>query len=249
MLNAQNFAATSYSLGINQQFYAPNGINVDIGSVGFGCTPSHSINKAGNQYSVDGYTINLNDGRPGATVAKNCSLANTCQDITNGVQALSQELAALSFDSVNNAVNVAQNVMQFEVNAVDCNGIAAFSLSASAVFGRANSQIQVINNTAGINLVVINLYGAHVTLVSSVNMGGNWLGSDYGRARTIWNLYQAVTLELDNSVQGCLLAPGATVSPATNHVMYGVVVVQSFSTQSEVHHPYIVFPPGLTVCE
>jgi len=249
MLPTQNFPATSYSLQINQQIYAPKGIDVNIGSVTFGCSPSHSINKKStNQYSVDGYTINLKEGSSGATIVENCTLAATCQDITNSVQALSQELAALPFDSVHNTAITSQKSIKFAVNAVDCNGVAVFNLSASAVFDQSIVNIQIDNNTAGINLVVINLSGATVTLASSVNMGGAWLSSDYGRARTIWNLYQAVTLELDNSVQGCLLAPEAAVS-STRNAIHGVTVVKSLSTQDGVQPPYIVFPPNLTVCE
>jgi choice-of-anchor A domain-containing protein len=247
-LNSQNYPADFFSLEINRQIYAPNGINVDLGSVAFGCSPPHSIQNGGSgKYIVNGYTINLNDGRSGAIVEENCTLANTCANITNDVLTLSQELANLPVDSVHNVFISQPNQIEFNVNAVDCHGIAVFNLSASAVFGSTNANIQINNNTAGINLVVINLYGESVTLLSSVNMNCPWLNSDYGRARTIWNLYQAVQLELDNNVQGCLLAPKAAVS--TNEVIYGVVVVESFSTQSEVELPYIVVPPGLTECE
>jgi len=251
-LTTGNWPAQSYTLEINQQIYVQNGINVQTGSVGFGCNPNHNIvHVGGGQYTVNGQRINLNDGRPTATVNQNCIIANACQNISGGLLSLSQQLALLPFDSINNIFqyNSQTNQISFIVNAVDCNGIAVFNLPANQVFGQTNAEIVVVNNNANLNLIAINLSGQDVTLAQSVNMNGNWLRSVYGQARTIWNLYQAVTLELGNSVQGSLLAPTATIATGNSQTVSGVLVINSLTIPMNVNQPYIVFPPSLTACE
>lgn len=250
-LTTQNYPASSYSLVINGTISARNGIIVQTGSIEFGCNPSHTIVKQGNQYTVDvNNTIISNDNRAGVVVVQNCTVASTCQSVAAGVQDLSAALSLLPSNATNNLTfNSQQNTLSLTVNAVDCNGIAVFNLNASAVFGRQNLQIQIFNNTQALKLVVINLSGASVTLLSSVHMSGNWLGNDYGRARTIWNLFQAVTFAFDSTVYGALLAPKATVSPTTNQAIYGVAVLKSFITNAGARQPYIVYPTGLNTCD
>jgi choice-of-anchor A domain-containing protein len=68
-------------------------------------------------------------------------------------------------------------------------------LSASAVFGGTNNRVQILNQTAGINLVVINLSGSSVSLLASMDNSVGWLSSTSGLAGTIWNFYQAVSLD------------------------------------------------------
>jgi choice-of-anchor A domain-containing protein len=144
--------------------------------------------------------------------------------------------------------NTQQNLVQLYVNTVDCNGIAVFNLSASAVFGVTNNRVQILNQIAGINLVVINLSGLSVSLDASMDNNVGWLSSTSGLAGTIWNFYQADSLEFSSTTYGGILAPLASVT-SNNQVLNGVFVINSFSTQSEVHHPYINFPPSLTRCE
>jgi choice-of-anchor A domain-containing protein len=78
---------------------------------------------------------------------------------------------------------------------------------------------------------------------------GVWLTSDYGRARTIWNLYEAVTLDLQNTVSGSLLAPQATMTSVDDQDINGVVVIHTLNTQGEIHHPYLNFPTSLVRCQ
>jgi hypothetical protein len=101
----------------------------------------------------------MQDGRIGVTIAQDCTVGGQCQNISADVLNLSGALSLLPYDSVDNVIqmNTQTNLVQLYVNVVDCNGIAVFNLRASVIFGETNNQVQIINNTAGINLVVINL--------------------------------------------------------------------------------------------
>jgi choice-of-anchor A domain-containing protein len=74
-------------------------------------------------------------------------------------------------------------------------------------------------------------------------MQGTWLGSLYGKARTIWNLYEGVTLHLKIGISGALLAPKATIPYDSTVTMEGMTVVNSMSTQGEIHAPRLISLP------
>lgn len=250
-LNQQTFAADSYILEVNRGVSATNGITLQVGRLGVGCNPNKTITKSGNQYKVDGSTVLVNDNRNGAGVQAECDLDSRCQNISSGLITLSQQLALLPADSVSNPVQIDQQGkrMQFMVNKTDCNGMAVFNLSADSVFNQQNREIYFNKNTNNVDLVVVNLYGSQVILGSSVNMPSSWLTTEEGKSKVIWNLYQATDLQLNAVVNGALLGPYAVISNAGNHVINGVTVLKNFITQSEIHHPYITFPPGLARCE
>ena len=129
----------------------------------------------------------------------------------------------------------------FNVINVDANGIAIFNVSLSSVFGSSNVQ-QIITNIQNTNLqlIVINLYGTSVTWSGS-NINDQWFNSKTtGQSHTIWNFYQAITLNFDSNMKGAVLAPYATIT--TNIEIDGSVAVRSLNTQGEVHHPLVVFP-------
>lgn len=251
-LNASNFAASAYNLQINRNFVAQNGITINAGSVAVGPNPQKTVIETGsNTYTVSGSKIILNDNRVGANVTVDSVLPSRCQNISNGLLALSSQLALLPANNISNPVIVDQQGkrLTFNLNNPDCNGIIVFNLSAESVFNRQNGQIVFSNNTNNIDLVVVNLYGVQVTLGSSVGFPSSWLTTEEGKSKVIWNLYQATGLTISAPLQAALLAPQAVVSGTVSVTMFGVVVLEKFNTQAEVHHPYIIFPPGLTRCE
>jgi hypothetical protein len=124
---------------------------------------------------------------------------------------------------------------------VDANGIAVYNLSANLVFGNDKvQQIGLTSQNTGLQLVVINLYGASVTWSGS-NLVGDWFNTvATGESHTIWNFYEATTIVFDSNLRGALLAPLAVVT--TNINIDGSVAVRSLYSTGEVHSAQLVFP-------
>ena len=244
-------SAASYSLELNGQIVSGNGIQVNAGSLGVGTNPAHTIVANGVVgYTLDGRTVNMNGGNQGATINVEANLTAKCTSLTNNLQTLSSNLAALSNTPGNNVtIPTSQSgPLNFYVNNVDVNGMAVFNLNGNTVLNNPLvQQIEIIIGTSvssSLQLVVINLSGTSISF-SYGNFVGPWLTSILtGRSHTIWNLPQATSLTINSNWMGALLAPYAVVTTSVN--IDGATAVLSLTTTAELHDPPIIIPPCVT---
>ena len=249
-INANSYPAANYSLEVNGQIVAGNGIQVNAGSFGVGTNPAHTIVANGVVgYTVDGRSVNMNGGNQGATVNTDANLTAKCAAITSSIQALSVGLAALASTPGNNVSIPASQPgpLNFYVNTVDANGVVVFNLVGNTVLNNnLVQQIEIIigaSVSASVQLVIINLSGTSISFAQG-NFVGAWLTSiTTGRSRTIWNLAQATTVSISRNWMGALLAPNAVVTASVN--IDGATAVQSLTTTAELHDPPVIFPACL----
>ncbi len=242
-LDQNTFNPRTFSLEINGSTNG-NSINVDIGSVAVGPYPSNRVTKGSgnNQYTIDGkLLVNVNQGNNNATVQIDQTLPSRCADIISSITYLSTALSQLSPNNNVTFPSPQPNPLIFNVINVDANGLAIFNVSASSVFSNGNVQRITTNiQNTNLQLLVINVYGTSVSWSGS-NIDDAWFNSDTtGQSHTIWNFYQAKTLNFNSNMKGAVLAPYGTV--VTNIDINGAVAVQSLNTQGEVHHPLLIFP-------
>jgi choice-of-anchor A domain-containing protein len=110
-----------------------------------------------------------------------------------------------------------------------------FAVTGSDLASANNVTINVPNGSA----VVVNVNG---TTGRMANFGFTLNGAT--RAKTLYNFYQATTLELTGiGVEGSVLAPFATIS-FPNGVVHGTLVGQAVSGNGQFNHePYTACPP------
>ena len=242
-LDQNTYNPLAYTLEVNGSITSSGSINIDSGSLALGPYPSNRVVKnSNNQYTIDkSVQVNLNQGNQGATAQIDSTLPSRCAAIISSIIYLSNTLSQLSPN--NNATFSASRPgpLQLNVNNVDVNGIAVFNLSGSTIFDSSIvQQIGVYPQNANLQLVVINVYGTSVSWSGS-NLVDDWFNTaTTGQSHTIWNFYQATTLNFNSNMKGAVLAPYATL--VTQIEIDGAVAVQSLDTTGEVHHPLVVFP-------
>lgn len=91
-----------------------------------------------------------------------------------------------------------------------------------------------------IKLVVINVAGRNVNLLSETNTIGKWFDDSANRAKTLWNFHQVESVTFRTFTKGAILAPLTLVQ--TKQVIEGSTYVHSLSTESEIHRPLLDFP-------
>ena len=245
-LPKSTFNPLTYSLEINGSTTKSGGtINVDTGSVALSPYPSNRIVKkpnTNNQYTVDNQiTFVLNQGNANATVRIDETLPRRCASIVSNIKELS---AALSQLTPNNNVTIPSQQpgpLNFDVYTVDGNGVAVFNVSIKDVFDNSKvQQMEIIPKNSNIQLVVVNVYGLSASWSGS-NFVGSWLNdADFGRSRTIWNFYQAVSLTLNPNMRGVVIAPYAVVSTGSN--VDGAIAAKTLYAGGEVHLPLLTVP-------
>ncbi|CAF1122394.1 unnamed protein product [Didymodactylos carnosus] len=241
-IDQNNFNAKSPCLEINGALPSGGGSpNVQVGSVSVGSNPVHTLTKKGTtQYQIDQLQFNLNGGNQGATAFVDSNLPSKCAAITSGLQTLSSSLFQITPNNNATIPSGQPSPLNLNVNNVDSNGIAIFNLSGSSVLANKYvQQIQININNANCKFILINLYGTAVNF-NQGNLVGSWITNLNGRAKTLWNCPQATTMNLQQNLQGALLAPNAVVQASSN--IDGATAVKSLTTQSELHNPPIQFP-------
>lgn len=128
------------------------------------------------------------------------------------------------------------------VDQTNCHGVAILKFDANELFN-ASSILSIELQTTlivQINLIVINVLGRNPILPANIKFNNNPWMNDSANARTIWNFYQAETLELRNVFMGAILAPLAAVQ--TNATIIGSIAAQSLMTTSDIQHSTVVMP-------
>jgi choice-of-anchor A domain-containing protein len=211
-LNQGSFPATTPSLEIAGSVANGNPLNINAGSVQVG--PSNTVqvlNPTQSKLNNNRY-VNLNQGNSGATVSVNNTLSSKASTILASLQ---QGSVALSQIAANNTASIPTGQpgpLIFNVTAKDSDGLAIFNVSAASIFDNNKVQQIQINNTVNASNILINVTGTSVNWTNG-NKVGSWLTSSSGRAHTLWNFYQATSINLGSrNFMGTLLAPLASVS-------------------------------------
>jgi choice-of-anchor A domain-containing protein len=242
-LDQNTFNPLTYSLEINGSTTSGSTINVDSGSIALGPYPSNRTVKINNnQYTVDNHIqFTLNQGNQGATVQIDQTLPKRCADMTSGIIYLSKILSKLSPNNNATFSSSRPGPLELNVNNVDVNGIAVFNVSGNTVFDSSIvQQIGLYPQNTNLQFVVINVYGKAISWSGS-NIVDDWFNSKTtGQPHTIWNFYEATTLNFDSNMKGAILAPYAALVTSSN--IDGVVAVQSLDSTAEIHHPLVIFP-------
>lgn len=236
-LNQGSFPATTPSLEIAGSVANGNPLNINAGSVAVG--PSNTVqylNPTQRKLNNNRY-VNLNQGNSGATV----SVVNTVgSKAGTAISALQQGSLALSALAANNTVTIPSGQpgpLIFQVNAKDSEGLAIFQVNGAAIFANNKvQQIEIRNNVNATN-ILINVAGTSVTW-NNGNKVGSWLTGSNGRAHTLWNFYQATSINLGSrNFMGTLLAPNATVTLSGQ--FNGALAVQALTAQAALQQPLL----------
>jgi len=191
------------------------------------------------QYTVNGRAFNMNGGNSGATATESTVLSQKKADITTQLETLSTYLSTLS-DNSGNYVSIPGNQpapFKFQANSKDNDGVSIFDIAASDLFGNSKVQQIEIKNHVDADMILINVSGKTVTF-NNGNMVGPWLTSMNGRSKTLWNFYEATSIDFTSkNMMGAVLAPNANVQ--TRHVIDGATAVRSLETTSEIHLPLL----------
>ena len=235
--NESSLPAGAVSVELSGTISSGSPVNIQYGSLRVKTGTAISGGPVG--WTVAGRTFNLNAGNSGATAAVSSTLTTKGNTIRANLAAASTQLATATATGSNTVtVPSSPGVLIFNVNFKDASGLAIFNVSDSSIFENANvSQIQ-INNNVGATTILINVSGTTVNW-SNGNMVGTWLNdasSTGGRARTLWNFYQATTLNFNSrNFMGAVLAPKASLTTSGN--IDGAVAVTNLTTTAEVHLP------------
>jgi len=199
--------------------------------------------------------INLQAGnaRVGGTVSGNINFNGGGSLISDpGVSAIASQLAAemasssafLQGLSSNSSVQIPGGQPGAAVfnAAPDANGVAVFNIDGSFF---SNSLIQQIDlNANGASSIVVNVTGSNINY-NTGNFVGGWLANSV-RATTVWNFFEATSIDMDRAFNGAILAPGAHLTNST--ILSGAVWVDSFDQKGEVHLPFytgVIPAPGV----
>lgn len=236
----QTFSPLEYSLEINGSTVSGNPINIQKGSVGVGPSPANRITKISNtQYKIDNnFMVNLNQGN-GANVTVNQALPTKCASMISNLKDLSTTLSQLSPNNFVDFPTSQPGPVYLNVTNVDTYGVAVFNFSLSSIFSDKVQSIALIPTNSQVQLVVINVYGSAATWQQG-SLNGNWFGSTYGIAHTIWNFYQATSLTFQVSMKGTVLAPSATLTVRSQ--MNGAVAANILNAEAAIFSPLAIFP-------
>jgi len=193
------------------------------------------------QYTVNGRAFNMNGGNSGATATTEESivLSQKKADITAQLETLSTYLSTFS-DNSGNYVSIPGNQpasFKLQANSKDNDGVSIFNIAASDLFSNSRVQQIEIKNHVDADMILINVSGKTV-IFNSGNMVGPWLTSSDGRSKTLWNFYEATSIDFTSkNMMGAVLAPKANVQ--TGHLIDGAAAVRSLETTSEIHLPLL----------
>lgn len=208
-----------------------NWLGVDVLSVAGNMTIGNQIQiEAGNLRRGGTRTGNVNFNGGGSEIV-DPSLPSQVAAIVSELTLTSAALQALTPDSVLNLPSPQPGPAQFVANPGG-DGIAVFNINGDNLF--ENGLVQQIEMAVnGASAIVINVSGTDINWNGGSNMvGASWAGI---RATTIWNFWQAQTINLDRNFNGAILAPFAHLTNST--AIEGSVFVESMAQSGEVHLP------------
>jgi len=176
-----------------------------------GASASNNFNGGGRVYSLTG------DMQAMADAASSTNFANV-------LGGLSQSLKTAG--DTGGSVDISGNKVTFNAVA-GSDGVAVFDLTAidETVFAKGEFEF----NLNGASTMVFN------TDVSSASIAANFLGGSAQAigGKTIWNFYNASTLNINNQFGGSILALGATLTNWNN--IEGGVFVEDLVQRGEIH--------------
>lgn len=186
---------------------------------------------------------NVNLNGVGSAEVVDGSVATQSASLSSQLLAYSSTYQAMSANSVVQMPTSQPGPAKFIATPSTPGGVAVFFISnPSALFSSSLvQQIELVVNSA--SAIVVNVAGTTI----NVN-GGNFVGAwtqAFARANTIWNFYEATTLNVDRSINGAILAPNAHLINTTN--IEGSVFVKSMKQRGEVHLPGFTGPDGVPV--
>lgn len=259
-----NFSSNSDVEGrsfIGGNFSAPNASNygthltpasawlgVDVLSVAGNMTIGNQIQlQAGNLRRGGSRSGNVNYNGGGVEIV-DPSLPSQVSSIVSELTVTSATLHALTPDSVLNLPSPQPGPAQF-VASPGGDGIAVFSINGDNLFESGLvQQIELAAN--GATSIVVNVSGTDINW-NNGSMVGSWLNPGV-RTTTIWNFFEAQTINLQRNFNGAILAPFAHLT--NNTAIDGSVFVASMAATGEVHLPnytgYLPSPgaTGVGVC-
>jgi len=174
--------------------------------------------------------VNLNGGGTHTSHTNNYDLTKMKTDLID----LSSSLTELTSNSTLDAPEVCCGAATFEVGNMVGNDIAVFDIQSSSLFDNNSIQQYDIDfNSQTPSTIIINIGGTIITdAIFSGNAVGNMVSEAF-RGITIWNFYEATSINLTKQFNGSLLAPLATLTNRT--AIEGSVVVDTFIQLGEVH--------------
>lgn len=209
---------------------AANFVGIDTLVVG-GNTSVGNINLQSGDYRRGGTRSgNLNKNGVNQQEIVDANLASRTANLASQMASTSAYLQGLA---ANSSVTLPSGGQPGAVkyNLAPVGGTAVFNVLASDVFN--SNLIQQIELLGSATTIIVNVAGTTVNF-NTGNFVGNWLNSGV-RASTIWNFYQATSINLDRNFNGAILAPLAHLQNST--AIDGSVFVKSFTQTGEVHLP------------
>lgn len=212
-----NTPSTEKTLIVQGNISAGNPIQLNKGSLELGG-------------SSNGRIVNYNGGS-GAGLISNPSVDYSA--IFNTLDQASVTLRNLTSNSTVSVPSGQPGPLNFNTVS-NPSGIAVFDVNGSTIFNNNLVQQIGLNIASGITEVVINVSGTTINWTSG-NEVGNFT-QDLWQANTIWNFYEATTINLNAyNFNGQLIAPFATVS--SNNNIDGSVYAKHLNSNGEVHFP------------
>ncbi len=186
---------------------------------------------------------NVNLNGVGSAEIVDASLAAQSATLSSQLMAYSSAFQAMGANSTVTMPSGQPGPAKFIATPSTPGGTAVFFISnPSALFSSSLvQQIELVVNSA--SAIVVNVAGTTI----NVN-GGNFVGAwsqAFARANTIWNFYEATTLNIDRNFNGAVLAPLATLTNTTN--IDGSVFVKNMTQRGEVHMPMYSGADGVPV--
>lgn len=177
--------------------------------------------------------VNQNGGLL-SQAAANAAIANATS--TNFAQVATLASDALSTLTGNSFVSISGNKATFTATPVG--GIAVFNITANdtTIFSKGEFEFVGFGNA---DLIIINSDD------NSITTGANFLGGSATAiaTKTLWNFYNATSLNLNAQFGGAILATSAHLTNSNN--IEGSVVVNSLTQNGELHLQS--FGPGNTL--
>lgn len=174
--------------------------------------------------------INFNGG--GTTVADHTIDASTASILGYSI-AQSQALMNLLPDSNATYPTVTDGPTKFFAT-MGGDGLAVFNVNATSIFDNPKAQQLELYSDDPLGNIVINVSGTTVNWTK-----GNMVGlfnDDYWQAHTIWNFYEATTIDFgSHNFNGAILAPYASITTTSN--IDGLVVANNLTTSAAVRLP------------
>lgn len=242
------FPAENPTLQILESIVGGEAIDIHTGSMGVGYRTGRTIEVGAGEkeFLIDGRPFILHHEDDDVRPYYNFSLRARCKTVTDEILQLSSFLAdqfITNGNTVEHQVDDDQPTpLIIHVDQTNCHGVAILKFDANELFN-ASSILSIELQTTlitQINLIVINVLGKNPILPANIKFNNNQWMSDFANARTIWNFYQAETLELRNVFIGAILAPLAAVQ--TNATIIGSIAAQSLMTTCDIQLPTVVMP-------